>query len=457
MLAIIFVQPLLGLLYLQLRSNASLWSLRVAEVLFFATQAAVFAFIRFDLLTSIRGTPELDVTLVGNYGSISLFNFISLILAYGVLIPNSRRRSVIGVFLLTAVPFAVTPAAVAVSPALREHLLPLTIQAAACLIFPAAIAAFAAARATALQRRAYEAERLARGVGQNALTRRLGAGGMGEVYLAEHRFLKRPCAVKFIRAELAAQPTVAERFLREAQSATGLTHFNTVRVYDYGQSDDGAFYYVMEYLDGPTLERLVREHGPLPPARAIYLLRQLCGALAEAHEAGLVHRDLKPSNVIVTKLGGAHDVAKLLDFGLALDASPTGDSDRLTRQGEILGTPAYMSPEQALAESSDARSDIYGLGAVAHFMLTARPPFEGKSLREILKAQLQDVPPELDRLPADLAAVVGRCLRSDARERYPSAVDLDRALSDCADAGEWSAGKAAGWWRSVQPSIVSVG
>src|SRR5262249_35965578 len=157
----------------------------------------------------------------------------------------------------------------------------------------------------------------------------------------------RPCAVKFVRPELAAHPATAARFAREVQAVTGLTHVNTVRVFDYGRADDGSFYYVMEYLDGPTLERLVREHGALPPGRAVHLLQQLCGALAEAHAAGLVHRDIKPGNVIVARLGGVCDVAKLLDFGLVQDDTAAETGDRLTRAGVVLGTPAYMPPEQA--------------------------------------------------------------------------------------------------------------
>src|SRR4029079_8735268 len=171
------------------------------------------------------------------------------------------------------------------------------------------------------------------------------------VWLAEHGLLKRPCAVKFVRPELAAHPATAARFTREVQAVTGLTHPNTVRVYDYGRAEDGSFYYVMEYLDGPTSEELVRESGPLPSARAVYLLRELCGALAEAHAAGLVHRDLKPGNVIVAALRGRRDVAKLLDFGLVQDLSAGADG-RLTQTGTVLGTPAYMSPEQAAGESA---------------------------------------------------------------------------------------------------------
>ena len=268
---------------------------------------------------------------------------------------------------------------------------------------------------------------------------------MGEVYLAQHQLLKRPCAVKFVRPELAAHPATAARFAREIQAVTGLTHVNTVRVYDYGRADDGSFYYVMEYLDGPTLDRLVRDHGPLPPGRLIYLLRQVCGALAEAHAAGLVHRDLKPGNVIVARLGGVCDVAKLLDFGLVLGETAADPDGRLTQAGIVLGTPAYMAPEQAAGEPMDARGDIYSLGAVAYYAIAARPPFARKSALQVMAAHRSMPAPPLDGAPADLAAVVARCLAKNPSERFSSANDLDRALAGCCCALDWSAEKAAAW------------
>jgi serine/threonine-protein kinase len=207
-------------------------------------------------------------------------------------------------------------------------------------------------------------------------------------------------------------------------------------VYDYGQADDGSFYLVMEYLEGPTLEQLVRETGPLSPGRVVYLLRQVCGALTEAHAAGLVHRDLKPSNVIVATLGGQRDVAKLLDFGLVQDLSTTVTDERLTRTGMVLGTPAYMSPEQAAGDSTvDARGDLYSLGAVAFFALTGRPPFQGKTIGHLLAAHRGEPPPPITDLrpdvPADLAAVIARCLAKDPTDRFRSAADLDRAFGEC--------------------------
>jgi serine/threonine-protein kinase len=199
----------------------------------------------------------------------------------------------------------------------------------------------------------------------------------------------------------------------------------------------------MEYLDGPTLEQLVQDGGPLPPGRVVYMLRQVCGALAEAHTAGLVHRDLKPGNVIIAALGGQRDVAKLLDFGLVHDLSADPDT-RLTRTGTVLGTPAYMSPEQAAGESDvDARSDIYSLGAVAFFALSGRPPFQGRRLGQVLAAHRAEKAPLLlevrSDVPADLAAVVARCLAKDPTDRFPSARELERALVQCECGADWLA------------------
>ena len=437
-----------GAMILWNRRRMSLRSLRLWELIFFVTHAGFNGHLRFEMLAYVAGgAPDPPSLAVHFRGVVSLTGFITLILAYGVLIPNRHQRSLIGVVALTAVSFGALAAAAAVNPALRwGHFFALTVQAAVSLVFPSAIAVFAATRAAALQRRAFEAERRADQVGQYTLGRKLGEGGMGEVFLAEHRLLKRPCAVKFVRPELAAHPATAARFAREVQAVTGLTHANTVRVYDYGRADNGSFYYVMEYLDGPTLDRLVADRGPLPPGRVVHLLRQLCGALAEAHAAGLVHRDLKPGNVIVARLGGVCDIAKLLDFGLVLDESAADGDDRLTRAGVVLGTPAYMAPEQAAGEPVDARGDVYSLGAVAHYALLGRPPFGGKNARQVMAAHRNESVPPLDGVPPDLAAVVARCLAKDQGDRFPSVRDLDQALANCTCATDWSAEQAATWW-----------
>jgi len=202
--------------------------------------------------------------------------------------------------------------------------------------------------------------REARQLGQYVLGERLGFGGMGEVYLAQQRFLRRACAVKLIRPTQQDDSSNMRRFEREVQATATLTHPNTIQIYDYGHAEDGTFYYAMEYLPGLSLEQLVERHGALSPARAVHILRQLCGALEEAHAKGLIHRDIKPSNVIICERGGAHDVAKLLDFGLVLPMGPIA-SDRITQSGVVLGTPAFMSPEQCAGnEEVGPESDAYG-------------------------------------------------------------------------------------------------
>ncbi|MGH7226238.1 MAG: serine/threonine protein kinase, partial [Gemmataceae bacterium] len=217
-------------------------------------------------------------------------------------------------------------------------------------------------------------------------------------------------------------------------------------------ADDGTFYYVMEYLPGQNLENLTTCYGPLPPARAIHLLRQVCRALREAHDVGLLHRDIKPSNIIACERGGVYDVVKLLDFGLVQETRLGKDGGRLTQHGTIIGSPPYMSPEQAAGKSDlDARSDIYSLGAVSYYLLTGQPPFVRETAMMMLMAHaydpivpLTEVRPEL---PADLQAVVLRCLEKDPSRRFPDAHSLEQALADCAAAEQWTEEQAALWWH----------
>jgi serine/threonine-protein kinase len=276
---------------------------------------------------------------------------------------------------------------------------------------------------------------------------------MGEVYLAEHQLLKRPCALKLIRPDDAADSRARERFEREVRLTATLSHPNTVEIYDYGRAEDGTYYYVMEYLRGLSLAELVERHGSLPPSRAVFLLRQVCGALREAHAAGLIHSDIKPSNIFAARRGGMEDLAKLLDFGLVRPAS-TGRVSHLSAEGQILGTPLFMSPEQARGTRElDERSDIYSLGAVAYYLLTGQPPFEGENGLAVLIAHARDpvVPPSRNRpdIPEDLERVVLRCLAKDPAGRFPDAEGLERALGACACAGDWDQDRAARWWQDA--------
>jgi len=313
------------------------------------------------------------------------------------------------------------------------------------LLIVAVAVTFGAHTMSRLRRQVAEARQF----GQYRLRKRIGTGGMGEVYLAEHHLLKRPCAVKLIRPEDVADPNALERFEREVQITATLSHPNTVEIFDYGRTENGTYYYVMEYLPGMSLAELVARHGPLPPGRAVYLLRQACQALREAHAAGLIHRDVKPSNIFAARRGGMDDVAKLLDFGLVRAAAPTVAA-HLSREGQVLGTPLFMSPEQARGRDLDVRSDIYSMGAVAYYLLTGRPPFEEDDGLGVMIAHARDpvLPPSRVRagLPDDLDRVVVRCLAKDPADRFPNAATLERALGECTCSEDSDQEQAIRWW-----------
>jgi serine/threonine protein kinase len=300
----------------------------------------------------------------------------------------------------------------------------------------------------ALRREAFVAKQL----GQYRLKKLLGAGGMGEVYLAEHQMMKRPCAVKVIRPEKAGDPQVLARFEREVRATAKLSHWNSVDIYDYGRTDDGTFYYVMEFLPGHNLGELVADHGALPPARIIYLMKQVCDALNEAHLHGLVHRDIKPANIYCAYRGGIFDVAKVLDFGLAKPLTDATDA-ALTQEGSITGSPLYMAPEQATSSDAvDARSDVYALGAVLYFMATGRPPFQYSSPLKVMIAHASE-DPELPRLlnpaiPHELEEIILRAMEKRPDDRFQSVADLRSALDAVPLDDDWSAAHAADWWHN---------
>lgn len=358
--------------------------------------------------------------------------FVIVIVGYGILIPNTWRRCaavVAGMALIPALLWAWAGQAGGAPPRMWGQVL-LT-QLVPLMGCAAAVAVYGSHRIEVLRQGAREARKF----GQYRLVRRLGAGGMGEVYLAEHVLLRRPCAVKLIRPERAGDPHTFARFEREVRATVALSHPNTVQVYDYGHADDGTFYYVMEYLPGLSLQEMVERDGPLPPERVVCLLRQVCGALAEAHAAGLTHRDVTPGNILVCERGGVHDLAKLLDFGLVRGPLMGGEGGKLTLKGAIAGTPAFMSPEQAAGlEGLDGRSDLYSLGAVAYFLLAGRPPFVREAAVEVMAAHLREgasPPPG----PEDLQAVVLRCLEKDPARRFADAGALEQALARCGRAG----------------------
>jgi serine/threonine protein kinase len=302
----------------------------------------------------------------------------------------------------------------------------------------------------------HEKALVARKLGQYELERKIGQGGMGEIYRARHAMLRRPTAVKLVSGNNSEERL--RRFEKEVQLTARLTHPNTISIYDYGRTPDGTFYYAMELLEGLTVEQLVERHGPQPSARVIYLLSQACGALSEAHGIGLIHRDVKPANLYLCRRGGAHDVVKVLDFGLVREINQEGDVAG-SKVDTVVGTPLYLSPEAVLApDRVDARADLYGLGGVAYFMLTGAPPFSGRSLVEICSHHLHTPPQPPSRrrpVPPDLDALVLRCLSKDPSQRPASASALAEALQACADGQRWGPVEAERWWAEVEKSPPS--
>jgi serine/threonine-protein kinase len=300
--------------------------------------------------------------------------------------------------------------------------------------------------------------RKARRLGQYTLTAKLGQGGMGVVYLAQHALLRRRTAVKLIGEN--ASPRAIDRFEREVQATSQLTHPNTIAIYDFGRTEDGAFYYAMEHLDGLDLQDIVKLTGPCPPGRVIHILRQACGALEEAHAAGLLHRDIKPSNIFLCPRRGPADVVKLLDFGLVKELRPSSEAPGAQTQVDmLLGTPLYMSPELISDPLHvDARSDLYALGAVAYFLLVGKPLFSGRSPVEICAQHLYatPIPPReasTRAVPLDLEAIVLRCLEKKPNARFCDARSLRQALDACRDAHSWSEDDAGAWWAQHRDAL----
>jgi serine/threonine-protein kinase len=300
-------------------------------------------------------------------------------------------------------------------------------------------------------RRKYQA---LKAMGQYTLLRELGSGGMGCVYEAQHALLRRRAAIKVIASEEASEEEI-QRFDREAQLTSQLSHPNSVVLFDYGRTERGDFYYAMEYVPGITLEELVRKQGPQTVGRVRHLLLQICGALAEAHELGFVHRDVKPSNIMLTTRGGIYDFIKVLDFGLAkITHAP---DTQLSQVGAVIGTPRYMAPECfAGGEAVSPRSDIYAVGCVAYFMLCGRDAFNQPDNAALALAHLTTPPPPLQDasgapVVAALERIVSRCLAKAPEQRYTSMRQLMAALERC-DVQTWSQVEAAACWESLKLS-----
>jgi serine/threonine-protein kinase len=378
----------------------------------------------------------------------ALLIVLTVLMARSVIVPSTPRRTArVGV--ASVVPLLFWTRALEFPVVLFDErvLIPFLVPGLLWSLCAVALSTLASAVIFGLRRRVRHAQQL----GQYTLEEKLGEGGMGAVYRARHAMLRRPTAVKLLPPERAAGHDV-QRFEREVQATSLLSHPNTVAIYDYGRTPDGIFYYAMEYLEGIDLEALVAGFGPQPPGRVAHLLAQVAGALGEAHAGGLVHRDVKPGNVILCQRGGAPDVAKVVDFGLVRDLAGIGPGTE-SALDVVRGTPLYLSPEAITRpDAIDGRSDLYAVGALAYFLLTGRHVFEGATVVEVCAHHLHTRPePPSARvgrpLPPGLEAVVMACLEKEPERRPQSAADLVERLEACAADSPWTDRDAREWWR----------
>jgi serine/threonine protein kinase len=389
-------------------------------------------------------------------------SWISLdILIYSMIAPTTPRKMLIAALVAASFdPIAHT--VVGMTGGRQLHPMYLFI-----ICWPTYACAFIAIVPARVQQRLGRKLQEAQQLGSYHLLEQLGEGGMGEVWRAEHRLLARDAAIKLVRPEVLGAKTpedaqvVLRRFEREAQATAALSSPHTIDVFDFGVTDEGTFYYVMELLVGRDLETLVREFGPVPPNRVVYLLRQVCHSLADAHARGLVHRDVKPANIYVCRMGLEYDFAKVLDFGL-VKIKDRGAGDSLTTIDQTTtGTPAYMAPEAIVGDGEvDRRADVYAIGCVAYFLLTGELVFQADTSMRMLMhhVQTQPVPPsqrtELP-VPRELDDLVMACLQKDPRLRPQDAGELFRMACQCRGMrDEWTADQAEQWWKAHLPELT---
>jgi eukaryotic-like serine/threonine-protein kinase len=440
----VFLTTIMGLVSWRLLANCPhlFRNLRLVEFVVFGSASWILALNSWVLLEQGAAAKH-SVSLSGPWQA--------LVFTYALFIPNHWRRALSGIAAMSFAPVLITISASLFSPNVARLAVE-SMDFSHGIVTLCLMSAFATVTATwgvytigSLRSEVFSAKQF----GQYRLSRLLGSGGMGEVYVGEHLLLKRPCAIKVIKPQQASDPKMLERFEREVRSTAKLTHWNTVAIYDYGRAEDGTFFYVMEYLPGLNLSQIVKMFGPMPPGRVVHLLVQICDALAEAHHHGMVHRDVKPANIFASKRGSKYDVAKLLDFGLVRRfVSREGTADG---SGGAVGSPLYMSPEQVTGRPMDPRSDLYSLGVTAFYLLTGRAPFNDTEPMRVLRAHVKQAPPSFESLgvnvPQDLAAVLMTCLQKQAEDRYSDVECLRRALLECRCAGEWSWHHAAQWWK----------
>ena len=393
-------------------------------------------------------------------GHMMALSWISiLILVFGMVAPANPRKMLIA----SLAAAAMDPLAVWVAH-LRGFEVP-SVAFVLVMYIPNYICAIIATLPSRVLHRVGRKLREAQELGSYQLIERLGAGGMGEVWRAEHNLLARSAAVKLVRPEVLGMSnehearTVLARFEREAQATAALSSPHTINLFDFGVTEEGTFYYVMELLLGRDMESLIREFGPVPADRAIYLLRQVCHSLADAHARGLVHRDIKPANIYLCRMGLEYDFVKVLDFGLVKSSTrkEIGETT-LTSPQMTTGTPAYMAPEVILGEEVDRRADVYSFGCVAYYLLTGRLVFEAETPMKMLLQHVQapPVPPSARSeltIPPEIDALVLACLEKDPDKRPQHAEELLLAACGCS-CDAWDQPQAKRWWQTHLPDLT---
>jgi eukaryotic-like serine/threonine-protein kinase len=383
----------------------------------------------------------------------------SWLLVYPVLVPNTMRGTVIG----TALSVISAPLVIALLVTSHVIDLPSTTMLIRRLV-PVVISAFPGMLTSSMLYRLGAQLKKERELGSYQLIDLIGKGGMGEVWSARHRLLTRKAAIKLIlledepsigRSSSLRSRSALQRFEREAKATAQLRSPHTIEIYDFGVSNEGQFYYVMEFLEGMDLQRMVEKWGPIPPERAVFLLRQVCHSLDEAHRSGLVHRDIKPGNIFVGRFGIDDDFVKVLDFGLVAAMNekqqPKAQNSLVTHENTILGTPAYIPPELAQGNlRPDGRADLYSLGCVAYFMLTGKPVFTADNAMKLLLAHISEKPPplaEVAGVPEELAKVIHACLEKEPQHRPNDAFALSEMLRATQLEEIWTIERRKDWWE----------
>jgi hypothetical protein len=439
-----------------LRGNRTIRFSRTVEVvgllLFFSVSSfvgryALIDFARENSLSTQEGALMADAYL----SALGLFGAAAMVLLRAALIPSSARRTILYA-VIVGVPTLLTP--ILFVPREDGGFALRALDSGAFPWMPAALVigwTIIVATSAVTSRVIYGlrlAVREAKKLGQYVIEYKIGEGGMGEVYRARHGMMRRPTALKLLRANQARESDLA-RFEREVQLTARLTHPNTITIFDYGRTDDGVFYYAMELLDGANLERIVEVSGPQPEGRVVRILMMACAALAEAHAIGLIHRDIKPANIMLCTQGGEHDVVKVLDFGLVKELAVDGETN-VTVQSTLIGTPLYMAPESIRDPASiDARTDLYSLGAVAYYLLAGSPLFDGETVVEVCSQHLHQEPEELAtrgaKVSPELEAIVRACLGKKPENRPATATELRQRLV-ASGVKPWDEDTARQWW-----------